>query len=284
MNNENVRVCMITNRYLDEDYIEEWCENYYRLGFTFIYLLEDLYGNVDGKLFIDMPYIKDKVDKGLMSIIGIENRVNQWDLYPWFYNNTKNQYDWCALFDSDELLTLNKHKTIQDFLNDDSLDFNACDVIQISWKNFTDNGYTHKQNGLVRDIFTEWKEKNVIETKIILRGGLETTKFFIGHACIPNNNLNRIKYSDGTVIGRFSPFHAANYEIASLNHYYCKSTEEFIKRKSMGRLDIPNWSRTKALEGFMGDYFNISEKTDEKVAMFNNMFSELSEKEGKEQQ
>ena len=56
----NIAVCLVSNRYLDEDYIEEWCEHYYNLGFDFIYILEDLNGR-DLK-FIDMPYIKDKVN------------------------------------------------------------------------------------------------------------------------------------------------------------------------------------------------------------------------------
>lgn len=268
----NIAVCLVSNRYLDEDYIEEWCEHYYNLGFDFIYILEDLNGRE--LKFIDMPYIKDKVDNNKMLIEQIPHR-NQWSTYPIFYKDHKTEFNWCAIFDSDEFLILNKHKNIQDFINDSK--FKDADVITINWKNYTDNEKLYKEPGTVKERFTTPAKcsKNIIETKIIVRGNLASTNFFIGHCCIANNNPSRTVFCSGDHYTKMNPFHLIDYSVASLNHYYSKSTEEFIKRKSIGRLDIPSRSFYDSLIDFINAYYNINERTLEKDKMFEDALNKL---------
>ena len=71
------------------------------------------------------------------------------------------------------------------------------------------------------------------------------------------------------------PFHLIDYSVASLNHYYSKSTEEFIKRKSIGRLDIPSRSFYDSLIDFINAYYNINERTPEKDKMFEDALKKL---------
>ena len=270
----NIAVCLVSNRYLDEDYIEEWCEHYYNLGFDFIYILEDLNGR-DLK-FIDMPYIKNKVDKDLMLIEQIPHR-NQSQTYQIFYNDHKSEFNWCAIFDSDEFLILNNHKNIQEFIND--VKFKDADVITICWKWYGDNNKLYKEPGKIVERFTESvRNKNdgdYAPTKIIIKGNLENTSFYIGHCCISNNNPNRTIFCSGDHYAKLDPFHKIDYSVASLNHYFSKSTEEYIKRKSIGRLDVLSYSCYDALKNFITDYYNINEKTPEKDKMFEKALNEL---------
>ena len=71
------------------------------------------------------------------------------------------------------------------------------------------------------------------------------------------------------------PFHLIDYSVAALNHYYSKSTEEFIKRKSIGRLDIPSRSYYSSLLDFINAYYNINERTLEKDKMFEEALKKL---------
>lgn len=269
----NIAVCLVSNRYLDEDYIEEWCEHYYNLGFDFIYILEDLNG-MDLK-FIDMPYIKDKVDNNKMLIEQIPHR-NQWHTYPIFYNKYKTEFNWCGIFDSDEFLILNKHKNIQEFINEPI--FKNADVITVNWRNYGDNGKLYKEFGTVKERFTTLSKskKDIVETKIIIKGNLQLTKFYIGHCCIANNDPYKTVFCNGEHYTKMDPFHKVDYSVAALNHYYTKSTEEFIKRKSIGRLDDPgkSWYNTFK-DDFIPAYYNNSERTPEKDKMFEEALNKL---------
>ena len=140
-----------------------------------------------------------------------------------------------------------------------------------------DNEKLYKEPGTVKERFTTPAKcsKNIIETKIIVRGNLASTNFFIGHCCIANNNPTRTVFCSGDHYIKMDPFHLIDYSVASLNHYYSKSTEEFIKRKSIGRLDIPSRSFYDALIDFINAYYNINERTTEKDKMFEDALNKL---------
>jgi len=265
MNNTPIAACVVSNYYLDCDYIEEWCEHYYNIGIDVIYILEDVNGRTER--FADMPYITEKLEAGKMIIEEIKHQ-NQYLTYPEFYQKHKNEFSWCCIFDSDEFLFLNKHSNIKEFLNDPV--FIDTDVITVNWRWFGDNGNIYKTDGKVVDRFPKPAEdQSSIETKVIVKGGLQKTDFMIGHCCIANNNPCRTKFCDGSPYTRMNPFHEVNYEYAALNHYYTKSTEEFIKRKSLGRLDIITQSYKTAFIGFEKTYWKYCERTPEKENMFN---------------
>jgi len=214
-----------------------------------------------------MPYIKDKVDSGKMIIDEIKHQTQR-TTYPAFYEKYKSEFSWCCIFDSDEFLILNKHSNIKEFLNDQM--FSDADAITVNWRLFGDNGNIYKTEGKVVDRFPNpGADQDTVETKVIVRGNLQNTDFMIGHCCIVNNNPVRTKFCDGTPYIKMDPFHKVNYEYAALNHYYTKSTEEFIKRKSIGRLDIITQTHKRAFTEFIKAYWQHCEKTPEKENMFN---------------
>lgn len=269
--NKPISVCVVTNMFFDEDYIIEWCEHYYNIGFERIYILEDLNGR--DRKFIDLQYMKNKVNEDKMIIEQIPHQ-NQWRTYPEFYEKHKYEFSWCGIFDSDEFLVLNKHKNIKEFLNDPL--YENADVITVNWRMFADNDHLYKTEGTVVERFPEPAEyKDPAETKILIKGGLKETVFFIGHCCIANGNPYRTVFCSGDHYTRMNPYHKNDYSVAAINHYYTKSTEEFINRKTHGRLDIPEQTDREAFPAFITAYFNIAEDTPEKRKMFNEAMSKL---------
>ena len=273
----SVDLCLVDNYYIDKDYIEEFCEYYFELGIDKIWLLDDVNGKPND--MSNVPYVKTKIKEGKILHIKYFDHKNQHEIYSWFYNTFGDNFDWCCFFDCDEFLRLPKHNNIKDYLNDKELGFNKnCDVIQISWLMYGDNGYTHRPKGSVlRNFRCNPVLFDRIENKIIIKGGLTNVKTFIGHTASSNNRLDRIRYSNGSVVGKFDPFiENPDYSWAALDHFFCKSTEEFIERKSHGRIDAPNWTEEYVLNGFMKEYFRLSDKTEEKVGMFEYALKKLS--------
>lgn len=176
---------------------------------------------------------------------------------------------------------LYKHNNIKSYLNDKSLNFRDADVIQISWRMYGDNGYVHKPSGgVLKNFQNNPKILNHIENKIIIKGGLSNVKLFIGHAGIANNNANRIKYANGKVRGVYDPFiDNPDYTVAALDHFFTKSTEEFINRKSHGRLDLPSCKRSEFLLSSKNIYYALNEKTEEKEKMFQDAAKKLMDKD-----
>jgi hypothetical protein len=271
-----VALCLIANYYLESDYIIEYCEYYFGLGIDTIYILDDLNGREER--LIDIPYIKEKADEGKIVYTGVQNHPTHWQLYPWFYNNFKDKFDWCCFFDCDEFLYLPVHKGIKEFINDEKLGFNDnCDVIQVSWRIYGDNGFTHKPDGKVRDNFRgKPYVKNKCENKVIVHGGLQNLKMFIGHAAIDGNHAERIKYSNGSIRYAYDPFFLnPDYSVAALEHYGTKSAEEYIKRKLEGNPDTPQIPIVQLFPDYRKSFFELNESTPEKEAMFDEAFKKL---------
>lgn len=273
--NNNIAVCVATNYILDSENIQEWCEHYFALGFNKIYLMDDTLNQI--YKLSSISYIEEKIKNGDIIYNEFDHTLQQ-KLYDTFYSQHKNEFSWCAFFDSDEFLILHKHNSIQDFLNDTSLNFNNADVIHVAWKMFGDNGYLYRPQGKTIDLYTKEsiKKYNRIETKIIVRGGLNNCHFVIGHTAVNGNNYQRRVFCNGVKYDRQSTsplsyddcFHTPDYSIASLNHYYTRSTLEFACRKSLGRLDKPEETWDVSLLFFKKLYFEHNEFTPEKEKIF----------------
>lgn len=263
-------VCCITNYRLDSDYIEEWCRHHLGLGFDLIYLMDDLKDMTHP--LTDVPYIGKLVGNGIIKYIPRHDHPNQHGLYDGFYAEHRDEFSWCAFLDSDEFLSLPKHDSIKGFIADRELGLGEnADVIQICWRNHGDNGRLFRTEGPTVDRFPSYGSDYMskpIETKVIVRGGLQDVRFFIGHLALSENGLERVFFCDGTPMGQSTPFHVPNYEYAALDHYKTRSLEEFCWRKCWGRLDIPTDTAQKFFDDSERAYFDINERTPEKERAF----------------
>jgi len=222
-------VCIAKN---EDRYIQEWTDYNKKLGFDDIFIYQN-----DWRCQLEDP-----------NIIKIElDGINQQrTAYNQFIRNNYNNYDWAAFFDVDEFLVLKKHKNIKEFISDYS-DYSA---IGINWVLFGNNGISKIETDTsVLRRFT--KRQNSINPHIKSIVKLSNNLTMDVHNPLSIDILNT-NYK--TFKGPFN--NTGDDTIAQLNHYFCKTEEEFIEKSNRGRADIPNQENKRTISDFNNHNFN----------------------------
>ena len=236
------------------NYIEEFVIYHLSIGFTHIYIYDNE----------DQPIYKEKLDKYKNNITVIHfptviKNINiQMNALDNFIQNYINNRDITHIIhmDIDEYIVLKKHKDIIDFIKDYIVScyniYNNCGGIAINWKFF---------GSKINENFDSMiKKHDIIPTNNVLRftncdkkgHGLMKTLFnkeaFINfanpHIIISKNNLN-IKNVNGKIINNLTvdmKYRASldciiDTSIIQINHYKCKTIEEYKKIRLRGRAD-----------------------------------------------
>lgn len=218
-------VCIAKN---EDNYIEEWLKYNLKLGFDEIFIYQNDWrwsGNME------------KVNK-----IEFDGPIRQVEAYNNFITNNKDKFDWVAFFDIDEFLVLKIHKDIKYFIND----YADLPAIGINWVLFGDNGYTKviDDYSLLRRFTKRQKSTNLHVKNII---NLSKTNSMNIHN--PNS-----EWYDTNRNQQFGSFLNPGLDnIAQINHYFCKTKEEFIHKIKKGRADAKS---IRKIEEFDKHNFN----------------------------
>ncbi len=154
----------------------------------------------------------------------------QTEAYNNFLRYWHNDYDWVAFLDVDEFLVLKKHSNVKDFIQD----YQQHDVIGINWVLFGDNGLTFDGNYNVLSRFTKRQIGVVPLVKCISR-----VKPNISWALHNAVNVNAIDTNYKIFAGCSNE--NGDDSIAQINHYFCKTWDEWSAKKNRGRADLsPN--------------------------------------------
>ena len=78
--------------------------------------------------------------------------------------------------------------------------------------------------------------------------------------------------SSGKFVGETYFIEPPDYEYATLNHY-TKTITEFVNKLKRGRASTKFIFNQESLKEFFDKYFNICDKTEEKVKIFNDAFN-----------
>lgn len=203
-------VCIAKN---EDRYIKEWALYHLKLGFDKIYIYCDHWS---------CPPISDK--RVRISNIEIEGAPPQIPVYNYALDCYRDAYDWIAFFDVDEFLVLKKHDTIQEFLEGRS------ETVGINWKLFGDNGLTDSGEDGVLLRFTKCQSTTNQHVKCIIKCSPDV------EMVDPHSPNTTWLGSDGdTHQGPFCP--NGNIEEAQLNHYFCKTREEWKLKQARGGAD-----------------------------------------------
>lgn len=204
-------VCIAKN---EDNYIQEWVDYNLKLGFDHIYI----YMN-DWRTDIEHPQVTK---------IEFDGLNKQRDAYTHWLDTNRNNYDWAAFFDVDEFLVLKKHKTIQDFVSD----YVNHKAVGINWYLFGNNGHTEIIDGEYSQIkrFTKRGTQMNHHVKSILKCNSGCMMDVHNPYHIPVTSPNGVTFS-----GYLNE--QPDDSIAQINHYYCKTKEEFIKKCERGRAD-----------------------------------------------
>lgn len=263
--NDTGRIALCCMGKCENNYIREWVEYHSNIGFDKIFIYDN--NDPEGELFEDV--IQDYIDSGKCEIVDYRGRkCCQEEAYHDCYVKNRDKYDWIAVFDIDEFLTLKRHSDVKAFLADRRYD--KFQVIHLNWMCYGDNGMLDADgrgclerfaNPLPFDIrrFKDFPENNHI--KSIVRGGLKHINWrYITHTpwC-----FYRCCDATGAECDVRSPYNPYNFEVAYFRHYYTKTIGEWIKiKQARGYGDMGDEDARKKLG--IDVFFMLNERTSEK--------------------
>lgn len=285
-NNMKIALCAIAKN--ENLYIREWVEWYKNLGISKIFLYDN--NDIDGERFEDV--INDYIESGFVEIIdrrGITKTVStdqdgqtlQGLSFQDCYDTHYNEYDWICFFDIDEFLEMSNDYNLFTFLNlfKDKL----CDGIHVQWRMYGDNNLLYYDDRSVFERF--YNKKNESPSTLIktILKGKEHHKdniLFCAHGPLKiSGRYKQIDIINADFSQAFNPYrnqHKLNPNMgAYLDHFYCKSTEEFINRKWKKASAVTgiNMNRNYDIEFLKDQYFKHTKKTEAKLQLFDNLIN-----------
>ena len=228
-------------------YIKEWIEYHKIVGVERFYFYDN--ESEDNTKDILEPYIND----GTVVYHYVEGVVKQLPVYHDAVLRYANQSYWIALIDLDEYIVPKEKDTVSAFLKD----FEKYPGTVINWVIFDSNGYDTKpteHGGLVtanftrvRDGYNKWYGtryiKSIVHPSYVI-------KFNNPHFATYKGDLFPVSENFEPVAGPASAYCSINK--IQLNHYFCKSREEYRKKIERGRAD------TNQARGFNENALNFN--------------------------
>ena len=226
----NIKVCLCTLGKRENKYAREFVEFYKNLGVDKIFLYDN--NDLNGEYFTDV--INDYIENGYVKILNWRGKIGQlFNIMNDCYLNNNITYDWIIFYEFDEFIYLKDFNNIKKFLSDKR--FSNCTKIQLNWVFHTDNNLLYYDNRSLIQRFPEREPKargkitgGLSTIKSIIRGGIKNKKI----ECIHRLFLD-IQGCNG--FGKKMELYGietneSDYKYYYIDHYYCKSTEEFIEK------------------------------------------------------
>ena len=227
MSNNDIVPVIICIAKLESNYIEEFVKYHLALGFSHIFI----YDNEDEPTY---RKILNNYSEALTTVIHFPTKYQQMNAYYHFINNIlfKTNITHVACIDVDEFIVLKQHNDIKDFIKQFIVD--DCQGIGMNWRFFGSSGI---------------KEPNVKEpltkrfTKCQKDGNMHIKTLFKKDNFIRFNTMHDVILSEGyikstngqIIIGPFN--HNIDLSYIQLNHYKCKTLEEFKYIRTRGQAD-----------------------------------------------
>ena len=260
-----LKVCVCTLGKKENKYIREFVEHYEKYGIDKIYLYDN--NDIDGERFENA--INDYIEKGFLDILNWRGKKGmQIQIINHCYQQNYKNYDWLIFFDIDEFIHLRNYSNVKRFLSE--YKFKNCSLVYLNLVCHTDNNLLYYEN---KSLFQRFPEivpdtklgGRKLEVKFILRGHIPNIIIKHHHICnkkIPNcngfghkNKINKIYSTE------------PDTKYYYIDHFYSKSTEEFINKIMKGySIIVPKHYDFERIN----KYFYESEITKEKIELIEN--------------
>lgn len=212
-----MKTCLVCIAKDEDNYIEEWVNYHIKLGFDMIFIYENNW--------------RCKLNHPKIVKIPFDGNTKQISAYNHFVETHRENFDWVGFIDVDEFLVLKKDKNVCEFFER----FNHTNGVAINWVIFGDNGLVEVEENeySVLKRFT----KRQLLPDIHIKSFINLKKVGHFHMSVHNPNVE-ISNQDFQLVR--SPFcDKCSIEFAQINHYFCKTFEEFKEKVDRGRADIP---------------------------------------------
>jgi hypothetical protein len=201
----------------DEDnYIEEWINYHFKLGFDKIFIYEN-----NWRCKLDIPNVVK---------IPFDGELKQVEAYNSFLKNYKSDFDWVGFIDVDEFLVLSEDKIVKDFFNR----FNKMPGVAVNWFLFGDNSLERVENNEFSLIKRFTKRQSTPNDHIKSFINLKVSESFVMNVHNPSMKISNQEFE--LFNGPFCKNCSTKY--AQINHYFCKTIDEFKLKVEKGRADV----------------------------------------------
>ncbi|WP_283680820.1 glycosyltransferase family 92 protein [Parablautia sp. Marseille-Q6255] len=222
-------------------YIKEWVTYHTMIGVSHFYLFDN--GSTDSTKAELVHYI----ESGIVDFIPFEGRNRQLPAYNYALKHYGNDCRYMAFIDADEFLfVMNKAQRLEDII-DELLNVPAKKSVgglAVNWRMFGSSGLEHRPEGGVLENYLyraaeDGKGNNCIKTIVNPRKVYKYKQphfptYLYGYYSIDENG-NKVK-------GWSHPVEQINK--IRINHYFTKSKEEWVERRSFGKADKSDEKRT----------------------------------------
>jgi hypothetical protein len=244
---------------LESDYIEEFVKYHIALGFNKIFIYDNE----------DIPTYETLLInyKQYITVIHFPGYIQQYNAYQHFVDNYLFSSDitHVAVIDIDEFIVLKQHLNIKDFINEFIV--GDCEGIGMNWRFFGSSDLIEPSNIPNTIRFTKCDRYGDKHIKTLFK----KDKFICFNTCHHVVvSEGHIKSTNGTIIT--SPFnYNIDFNYIQLNHYKCKTLQEYKKLRVRRRADYDLGDNY--IPGCDFNEYNINDTIDLTAYNFYNMIS-----------
>lgn len=255
--NYKTKVCICTIGKLENLYIREFIEYYYKLGVDKIYIYDN--NEINGESFETVIF--DYIIKNYVYIINYRGYLKpQYKMMNSCYKKNYLKYNWIIFNDIDEFFYLKNYSNIKKYLRE--VKFNKCKIIYLNFIFYSDNNILYYKN---KSVISRFKQRSFNNKKYwgksIVRGniaGLNITS--------PHYLTNKIQPCNG--FGKISKSFKIDSEYYYVKHYSFKSTEEYCYKLNRGNVLFDNDYHRKFTKIYK--YFEYNRVTLNKINLMEN--------------
>lgn len=248
-NSNQIKVCLCALGKEENKYALEFVEHYKKYDVDKIFIYDN--NDINGEKFEDV--LSNYIKNDFIEIKNYRGKIHpQINVLRDCYKNNYKRYDWFIMYDMDEFIHLKGFNSIKNFLNDKK--FSDCEIIYLNRAFHTDNNQIFYKNISLAERFPN-AVNNFNTVKPILRGHIRKLIIICNHLI----NLQN-KYCNGFGL-RYR--NKTDFKYYYIDHYYYKSTEEFIKKVNRGDSFFNNTNEIKFSK--IKSYFKINKITLEKI-------------------
>lgn len=220
-------------------YIGEWLAFHKLQGVEKVFLYDN--DSTDNMYEVLKPYIDD----GFVEYNEIHGKCIQFAAYTDAINRYGELAEYMAFIDCDEFMVpVNTDSDLRTIIDDVFAKDDNAGGYAINWCIYGSSGHEKKpQDGLLIENFTYHSDVSYVHNRHIKSIVRPSCVKYFDHPHYPiyKPGYYCINY-DGDIVPSWWN-NISSYKGIKLNHYFCKSKEEFLIRRSLGKADIPG-SRT----------------------------------------
>ena len=226
--NHKLGVCVIIKN--EANYIKEWLDYYLLLGADIFYVFDN--DSDDNVLEVLKPYI----DSGLVVYQQIHGKGRQLDAYTLCCKRHKKECKYIAFFDIDEFVYLNPTQKLYDVIDNNFTKHNDMGALGLNWIIFGSGHIEKKEDDLVINRFKYRSEIDFDKNHHIksIVNPRKVTVFRNPHFAFMQKGYNTYSVTGEKAENAFVKQISSDIRI---NHYFCKSKEEYAIKKAKGLAD-----------------------------------------------